>query len=339
MKKYLKIVLLVVAIILIFIIFFSLIPNSSKENNNSSNNQTNEILTRESKIPTDAVKMTPETDENPVVSLSGEYENPVLLSSIINTAGAEDSPFIYGNDLYFFFTPDVRVPVEKQILDKVTGIYVSHISENEWSKPERIFLTENGKLALDGCEFVDGNKMFFCSAREGYTGVNWFSAEFENGKWISSGKKIDFPEDYQVGELHEYSNEIYFHSSRVGGKGGLDIWKMKRNSYGNAGGGAGVIEPAGGSIWDEPENVKEINTASDEGWPAISPDGNELWFSMDYSIWRSKKINNEWSNPEKIISPLAGEPSIDNAGNVYFVHHYYKNNKMIEADIYVAKRR
>ena len=46
----------------------------------------------------------------------------------VNTAGAEDSPFVTpdGQTLYFFFTPDVRVPAEQQLLDGVTGIWVTH---------------------------------------------------------------------------------------------------------------------------------------------------------------------------------------------------------------------
>jgi Tol biopolymer transport system component len=270
--------------------------------------------------------MTPSTDSTPPKLLSSEYENPVSLSSIINTAGAEDSPFILpdGKTLYFFFTPDVSIPAEKQLLDEVTGIYVSKNENGQWQTPTRVLLQTPGKLALDGCEFVSGNIMLFCSAREGYEGINWFSAEFENGKWITTNKKIEFPEDYKVGELHEYDNEIYYHSDRVSGKGGLDIWKIKRNFD---------------HSWSTPENVQEVNSVGDEGWPAISPDGNELWFSKDYGIWRSKKINNVWQTPELIISNLAGEPSLDNQGNLYFVHHYFKDNKMIEADIYIAYKK
>lgn len=316
MKLYLKIFLISLALILIITLFlFS--KNSQQE--------TQSIL-RESKIPVDAVKMTPATDENNPISLSSEYENPAPLPAIINTAGAEDSPFITsdGNTLYFFFTPDVNIPVEKQILDGVTGIYVSQKSRTGWTPPKRVFLNEKNKLSLDGCEFVDDKIMLFCSAREGYEGMNWFSAEFKDGKWISKNKKIEFPLDYQVGELHEYNDELYFHSSRSGGKGGLDIWIIKRNSD---------------RTWTTPENIEAINSANDEGWPALSPDGDELWFSKDYAIWRSKKINNEWSQPEKIFSPLAGEPSIDIYGNVYFVHHFFKDGKMIEADIYFAKKK
>jgi len=67
-----------------------------------------------------------------------------------------------------------------------------------------------------------------------------------------------------------------------------------------------------------------------------------MYFTRTYlgspSIWRSQKINGQWQTPELLISQFAGEPSLDNQGNLYFVHHYYKDNKMLEADIYVARQ-
>ncbi|MBW3022625.1 hypothetical protein KY308_00795 [Candidatus Woesearchaeota archaeon] len=288
--------------------------------------QTVTYADRESKIPSDAVKITPEMDVAPPKLNSEDYENPVPLPYPVNTAGAEDSPFITpdGNTLYFFFTPDVRVPVEKQLIDGVTGIYVSKKVNGEWQKPERVILQDKGKLSLDGCEFVQGNKMLFCTAREGYTGIHWFSAEFKDGKW-QNWKNADFNPDFDVGELHisPDGNELYYHSDREGGKGGLDIWMLKKVN----------------GEWSSPENVAAVNTAGNEGWPALSPDGTELWLTKDYGIWRSKNIDGKWSSPELIVSNLAGEASIDNNGNVYFVHHYYKDDTMLEADIYVAYKK
>jgi len=280
--------------------------------------------------------MTPQTDIYPPILNSSEWSEPVPLGPPVDSAGAEDSPFVTpdGNTLYFFFTPDVRVPVEKQILDNVTGICVSYKqADGSWSEPTRVVLQDPGKLSGDGCEFVQGNTMWFCSVREGYTGVHWFTAQFTKGKW-QDWKNADFNPDYQVGELHITADgkELYFHSSRPGGKGGLDIW---------------VSENVNG-VWQEPKDVEAVNTAGDEGWPFISTDRNELWFLRTYqgspAIFRSRRIGqtngvDDWSAPELIISQFAGEPSLDNAGNLYFVHHFYNNSKMIEADIYVAHKK
>jgi len=53
-----------------------------------------EIVPRQSKIPENAVKATPETDLFPPQLHSNEYAEPVPMPGPVNTAGAEDSPFI-----------------------------------------------------------------------------------------------------------------------------------------------------------------------------------------------------------------------------------------------------
>jgi hypothetical protein len=71
----------------------------------------------------------------------------------------------------------------------------------------------------------------------------------------------------------------------------------------------------------------------------LSPDETELWFSRDYGVWRSKLMDNEWSMPERMFFPLAGEPTVDSEGNVYFTHHFFYGDMMLEADIYVAYKK
>jgi len=286
-----------------------------------------EVPTRDSVIPEDAVKMTPETDSYPPILHSEEWEEPVPLA-VINTAGAEDSPFIPADrdEMYFVFVKDVREPVHIQIRDFVNGIWVSKNVGGAWQEPELVILQDTGKLALNGCQFVQGNSMMFCSAREGYTGVHWFSADYIDGKW-TNWKNADFESSYVVGELHIYGDELYFHSTREGGKGETDIW-VTRNVEG---------------IWQEPENVEIVNSEEPEGMPYITRDGSELWFNRRYlgspALFRSKFSGGEWQEPELIISQFAGEPTLDSDGNIYFVHHFYKDGEMIEADIYVAHRK
>jgi hypothetical protein len=314
--------LIVVCIIVVAIIAF-LYSNLPEQN---------EIIPRESAIPQGAVKVTPETDTYPPILHSNEWMNPVPLSSSINTAGAEDSAFIVpgGNTLYFFFTPNASVPPEKQVLDKVTGIYVSTKQNGTWGAAERVFLQDPGKLALDGAAFVLDTTMWFVSAREGYTGVRLFTARFQDGKWMDwqyAGDKLN--KEYEVGEMHISAdgNAMYFHSARTGGKGELDIWVTRKVN----------------GEWQEPENIEAVNTGGNEGWPFLTQDGNELWFTRTYqgspAVYRSKKVNGTWQEPELVISQFAGEPSLDNEGNIYFTHHFFRDGKMIEADIYIARKK
>ena len=289
-------------------------------------------VAREDRLPSDIDKRGPDTDYHPpILHLPEEYHMPVPLPGPINTSGAEDSPFILpdGNTLYFFFTPDVRVPPERQLLDDVTGVWVAHkLEDDSWGTPQRVWLQDPGKLALDGAVCVQGNEMWFASAREGYTGVNMFTAEMVDGEWTNwtySGDRL--MKEIQIGEVHLHGDDLYFHSSRPGSKGGYDIWVTTRS----------------GDSWSDPVNIEAINSEFDDGLPFISSNGNELWFTRTYegtpAIYRSIKQNGNWGEPVLIVSQFAGEPTLDDAGNLYFVHHYFEDDVMIEADIYVAYRK
>ncbi len=283
---------------------------------------------RESKIPAYAIKMTPEIDKLPPILHSDQYEEPVPLPYPINTKGAEDSAFITpdGKTLYIWSTPDPQVPVEKQVIDEVTGIYVSKLVNDEWTKPKRIYFQDAGKLSLDGCLFVKDNKAWVCSAREGYAGLHWVTATFKEGKW-QNWKVDDFNPEYEVGELHIYNDELYFHSARAGGKGQYDIWMSK------------MVD----GEWRQPVNIDIVNSEETDGWPYVTSDGTELWFTRTYlgspAIFMSLRTGDEWGEPELILSQFAGESTLDDQGNIYFTHHFYEDGEMIEADYYIARKK
>ena len=289
---------------------------------------TTQVLDRESSIPPGQVKQRPETDVYPPSSLTDEYDDPIPLPYPVNTAGAEDSAFVTpgGDTLYVWFTPDPDKPVEKQLVDGVTGIYVFHKQDGGWGEAERVWLQDPGKVALDGCGFVLGERMWFCSAREGFTGLHWFIADFVSGRW-GNWREAGFPSEYQVGELHitDGGGELYFHSDRPGGQGGYDIWVSFKEE----------------DRWGTPLNLAVVNSPQTDGWPFISPDGLELWLTRGNGapeLWRSLRVDGEWQSPERMFAPFAGEASMDREGNLYFTHHFYKDNVMLEADIYTAKR-
>ena len=286
-------------------------------------------IDRRSRIPADAVKVTPESDLYPPILHSDLYEDPVPMDAHINTAGGEDSPFILpdGETFYFFFTPDVNVPPEEQVSDEVTGLYMAIRNGSGWTEPERVWLQDPGKLALDGAAYVDDDEIWFASAREGYTGVNLFLADPSGEGWTNWRFSGDQLKDYMAGEMHMAGDTMYFHSGREGGKGGLDIWTTTRD----------------GESWSEPLNIEAVNTAEMDGFPYISQDGNEMWFTRTYmgspAIFMSEKVNGTWVEPVLVLSQFAGEPTLDNDGNIYFAHHYFEDGVMIEADLYVAHRK
>jgi hypothetical protein len=285
------------------------------------------VVDREAAIPSDVSKVTPEEDPSPPILHSPDFEEPVPVP-VISTAGAEDAPFIPSDrdELYFFFAADVREAPSMQIRDPVNGIWVSERVGGQWQEPTLVWLQEPAELALNGCPFVEANEMLFCTARGGYVGLNWFHATFADGEW-GSWILYQFDPELAVGELHIHGDELYYHSDLPGGAGGLDIWMASRVD----------------NVWGSPVNVSAVNTGSDESRPYVTPDGNELWFTRTSggtpAVFRSEKAEGAWQEPELIVSRFAGEPTLDSDGNLYFVHHFFQDGVMIEADIYVAYRK
>jgi len=82
--------------------------------------------------------MLQENDLQPPQLLAAGFTQPAPVPGEVKTTGAEDSPFITpdGKTIYLFFTPEVRVPVEKQLLDGVTGVYRSRLVDGRWIDPQ-----------------------------------------------------------------------------------------------------------------------------------------------------------------------------------------------------------
>lgn len=286
--------------------------------------------TRTDSIPPAAVKMSPQTDPQPPQLRVEGWAAPMPLPAPVNTAGAEDGPFITsdGQRLFFTFTPDPGVPPERQLLDGVTGTYVSSRQGDGWGEAERVVLEDAGEPALDGCPFLLGNALWFCSARKGnLRGVDLWTAQFRNGLWTdwsSAGARLNG--ELQAGEMHLSADgaTLYFHADLPGGAGGLDLWMTHRIEGG----------------WSEPENLAAVNSPADDTRPALSPDEAQLWFTRTVDaapgVFRSVWSDAGWGVPELVLWPFAGEPSLDSAGNLYFAHHFVIDGRIVDADIYVA---
>lgn len=283
-------------------------------------------------MPENIQKVGPEEDIFPPILHSKEWKTPVSLPSPVSTAGLEDSPFITpdGTTLFFFFTPSAEIPAEGQLNDGVTGIYWAKKIEGQWQEPQRVILAKQGQVVLDGCPFYINETLWFCSSRSGnFRDIDFWSAEKDGEGWYkvkNAGERLN--RILQVGELHLSSDglSIFSHREDPQGTAGLDLW---RSDY-------------QGGEWQDPIPLEILNSIEDDSRPALSPNGLELWFTRTYlgtpAIYRSVFQGGTWLEPELIISRFAGEPSIDEFGNIYFVHHFFKDNAMIEADIYYAER-
>lgn len=283
-------------------------------------------------VPVTAIKRSPATDATPPQVEAEGWSPPIPLPGPVNTAGAEDSPFVSpdGQLLFYFFTPDLTIPAERQVLDGVTGIYAATLGPDGWQNPQRMLLQRRDRLALDGCPFYQDARLWFCSAREGnYRGVDIWTAAWRGGAWtdiVNAGELLN--QDYGIGEMHlaPDGSTMYFHKPAAD-DGDLDIWLTRRL----------------GDSWSDPQAVGAVKTPADEGWPFVSPDGAELWFTRTYqgspAIFRSTRSGDAWSEPQRIVSTFAGEPTLDGAGNLIFVHHYVEHGALVEADLYITYRQ
>ncbi len=292
-------------------------------------------ITREQTLPAGAEKLNPGDDPLPPVLHHADWLDPVPMPGPVNTAGSEDSPFITpdGTGFLFFFTPDSSIPAEQQLGDRVTGIYHTFRTSPaaDWAPPIFLPLADPGEPALNGCPTLHRQTLWFCSARAGgFRPIDFYTADFSGNaasSWQNAGQ--DLNQQIGIGELHLTADgrSIYFHSDLPGGAGGYDIWVTHRQGEG----------------WSAPENIAAINTGEMEGWPWVSPGGNELWFTRTYqgspAIFRSVLNAEDWSSPELIVSQFAGEPTLDAEGNLYFAHHFVHDGAILEADIYVAYRK
>jgi len=173
--------------------------------------------------------------------------------------------------------------------------------------------------------------LWFCSIRAGnFRDIDMWTAAWDGTHWadiFNAGAHLN--QDLQIGEMHLSPNGavLIYHRPDEDYSSGYDLWEVPREGEG----------------WGLPVKLDNLNSSQDDSRPALSPDGHELWFTRTHSgtpaIFRSQWMDGEWGAPELILSQFAGEPSIDKVGNIYFTHHFFREGKMIEADIYIAEKK
>lgn len=80
-------------------------------------------------------------------------------------------------------------------------------------------------------------------------------------------KTVNSPAVESSCSISHDGNTIFFSSDRLGGSGGLDLWKITKNADGN---------------WSAAVNLgEEVNTPFDEDFPNLSADGQSLFFTSN----------------------------------------------------------
>ena len=148
---------------------------------------------------------------------------------------------------------------------------------------------------------ADGKFIYFTScSREGGEGRCDIWQSTKKGDGWSEPKNLGFPINTRDWEsqpsLAADGITLYFISNRPGGYGGTDIWRSVRK----------------GDKWSMPRNLgPDVNTAQDEQFPFIHPDGQTLYFSSyghpgigKSDIFFTKLKEGKWTKPVNLGYPI-----------------------------------
>ena len=170
---------------------------------------------------------------------------------------------------------------------------------------------------------VDGQRMVFQSDNNRYRVWYLYESTFQKtgskngqikGKWskprpIESinqfGEKPSEANGFQTDfiaapSLSADGNTLFFTATFHSGLGGRDLYYVTRQRDGG---------------WSRPRNVgPPINTAGNEDFASVSPDGQQLYFARPlntsqagegcYQLYVAKKISGHWQTPVKLPSPI-----------------------------------
>ncbi len=197
---------------------------------------------------------------------------------IFNSRRSDFSPMLYGDafdQLYFTSTRNEAVGDE---LSGITGtkagdiFYSQKDDKGKWGKPEAIETGLNTEFDEGACCFsTDQREMYLtqCVTDPSYPRYATIAvAQRSDAAW-GKATKMEITKDTLSSYAHPAISPdgqwLYFVSDMPGGKGGLDIWRIRLTSA-----GLGGVENVGAPV----------NTPGDEMFPTFRPNG-DLYFSSD----------------------------------------------------------
>lgn len=195
---------------------------------------------------------------------------------VFNSRRADYCPVLFGDEFDQLYFTSTRNEAQGDELSGITGtkqgdiFYSQKDDKGKWSKPEDVSGGVNTAYDEGACCFsVDGREMYLtqCVTDPSYPRYAQIVRSNRSDAVWSKTTEVKLTGDTLSSYAHPAISPdgewLYFSSDMPGGKGGLDIWRVR-------------ITPAGyGGV----ENLGEpINTAGDEAFPTFRPNG-DLYFS------------------------------------------------------------
>ncbi|WP_262280690.1 OmpA family protein [Hallella absiana] len=197
---------------------------------------------------------------------------------VFNSRRADYCPMLFGDEYDQLYFTSTRNEAQGDELSGITGtkpgdiFYSQKDDKGKWSKPEDVSGGVNTAYDEGACCFsADGREMFLtqCVTDPSYPRyaqiVKSSRSDAAWGKAAEVKLTGDTLSSYAHPAISPDGEWLYFTSDMPGGKGGLDIWRVR-------------ITPAGyGGV----ENLGEpVNTPGDEAFPTFRPNG-DLYFSSN----------------------------------------------------------
>lgn len=197
---------------------------------------------------------------------------------IFNSRRAEYCPMLLGDESDQLYFTSSRNEAQGDELSGITGTKPADIFLSEkddkghWSRPEPVVGGLNTDYDEGACAFsTDGRTMYLtqCSTDPSYPRyAKIMTASRSDASW-GKASELKLSNDTLSSFAHPAVSPdgewLYFTSDMPGGKGGLDIWRVRLTAT-----GVGGVENLG-----EP-----VNTPGDEAFPAFRPNG-DFYFSSN----------------------------------------------------------
>lgn len=195
-----------------------------------------------------------------------------------NSRRADYSPMLWGDNAERLYFTSTRNEAQGDELSGITGTKAGDIFFSEkddrgkWSKPEAVEGGVNTEYDEGACSFTaDGREMYLtqCATDPSYPRYAQIVKSSRSDASWGKVSEVKITSDTLSSFAHPAISPdgmwLYFCSDMPGGKGGLDIWRVRLTTS-----GFGGVENLG----------DVINTPGDEMFPAFRPNG-DFYFSSN----------------------------------------------------------
>ncbi|HEY3404756.1 MAG TPA: OmpA family protein [Ohtaekwangia sp.] len=221
-------------------------------------------------------------------------------NSLVNTKFTEYNPVVSADESVMAFTALRPNTGKTRTGDKfIEEIYISYNEAGTWTEPKVIPIASEYNVGTAGIS-ADGQKMLIFMGGASDPG-SLFQITKDGDNWTKPSlitPNLNTPKFLEsTASITPDGKTIYFASDRLGGQGGLDIFRTSLQANGT---------------WSAPVNLgADVNTKANEDAPFIHPDQKTLFFTSDghnsmggRDIFVTRHVGDKWTNPENMGYPV-----------------------------------